>query len=891
MPAPNKKIPKYSFLSITIEQLLYHPHQPRMFLLGIGCALSSLTFSAATYAETVVVSNPDTQSVDRAIQKIEDRQQQKIDDALEQKKLDTSATNSQQQAVQTSVQGFQEDAVYRLNTADIPQANQSMLNEIYQVAEQAQQDAHKQEPSLPTVTQVIQSQRNSNISNDLAINDTNVQDVNVDQLQQQLQQQTVQSSDFQVNPNAYDPSNPQQSDALPEKRGFFARLFNRKNAVGDVARSLPKITVSVTGAPEALEDNIEAKLSSFTVEAFEEFSSALPQLREMTTQAAQAVGYYQAQFKFSKLSNTALRVDVTPNAPTKVTSQDIEITGAGAKRPAFQVIKVVPDLNVGDILNHGKYETTKNRIATAASNLGFFDSYWRMHDVKVTLPENTTDIKLKYETGERYQLNGVEYRMTDPSKPFPLRREVLEKLVPFKDGDDYTSWRVNLLSNNLINSRYFNFALVNAIKPDPIEKPLELPDDLKALVEQDATLKAEQDAQSGDEVLRQSVVNENVFAGSGERSLATAAANENESDETEDDKIKAKARLERRIPVIVYLNADNPNNLETGIGYGTDSGVRLRSQYRRAIVNDRGHSLDSNFELSKIRQAIDVRYMIPYKDPLNDYINLLGGYEREVRDRIGLGVKLDIESAVLGVERSIKKPLGDWQQTMSLRYRLDRITSEGLTNIDDLPNAFKLVDSNPEQQSLLAGYEISRTDQDNPVNPTKGFRQSYRVEAGAKSLLTETDMAILNAGWRFIYSLGENADHQFVGRADLGYIVTKNFNQVPYNLRFFAGGDQSIRGYDYKSLSPQQQNLLVGGQTLAVGSLEYNYQFKEGWRAAVFTDVGNAYDKDFSTPTKYGVGLGIRWASPVGPIRVDVGAGISEDSIPVRLHFFIGPPL
>ncbi len=81
--------------------------------------------------------------------------------------------------------------------------------------------------------------------------------------------------------------------------------------------------------------------------------------------------------------------------------------------------------------------------------------------------------------------------------------------------------------------------------------------------------------------------------------------------------------------------------------------------------------------------------------------------------------------------------------------------------------------------------------------------------------------------------------------AMLGYIFTEDFNKVPYNLRYFTGGDQGIRGFDYKSLSPVVDGFKVGGQALAVGSMEYNYQFKEGWRAAVFSDFGNAYDTDF----------------------------------------------
>jgi translocation and assembly module TamA len=125
----------------------------------------------------------------------------------------------------------------------------------------------------------------------------------------------------------------------------------------------------------------------------------------------------------------------------------------------------------------------------------------------------------------------------------------------------------------------------------------------------------------------------------------------------------------------------------------------------------------------------------------------------------------------------------------------------------------------------------------------------------------------------------------------VGYIFAKDFEKVPYNLRYFAGGDQSLRGFDYKSLSPVEYGYKVGGQGLAVGSLEYNYQFKDGWRGAVFSDFGNAYDKSFSNDTEYSVGVGLRWKSPIGPIRIDVASGISDPAKPIRLHFFIGSQL
>ncbi|MDM1736226.1 BamA/TamA family outer membrane protein [Acinetobacter towneri] len=840
---------------------------------------------------------------------------QKIEEALEQ--AQTPEFNSlemlqQQQQAGASFAEFQPIEFEDLEDLPIAPVDQGLANEIFQVAEQAKQEAMLDRNGQVPETLVQDATQQELLQIDQA-------PVNVDQLM----------TNIQADRNFVVEANP--SDTLTDlglmtqvenadKPGFFRRLLYkvrppRELNTAKVQRISADVIITANGAngtqdsigevsPDAyrtavdqLSANIKAKLSSFTQESFADFPSALPQLRTLSNQAAQAVGFYNAEFKFEKLSDSRVRVHVVPNPPVAIKQQNIEFTGEGQYEAQFQVIGVLPDQEVDDVFNHGLYEQTKKRITDAASDNGYFDSYWRLHDVKVAQPQNTADINLRYETGERYKLSNVEFRMSDPNQEFPLDMDILQSLVTWQDNADYTFWRVNGLANNLTNSRYFNYTLVDTIRPDPVEHSLELPPDIQALVDQqklsvyEATAADQKRVVSSQEVT-QSVVNEAEFAGTEESTsndkLRILQAQQ-EDKQSEEERLKQQARIDKKIPVIVTLNADRLNSAEVGAGFGTDTGVRLRGQYRRAIVNKRGHSFDANLELSQIRQAIDGRYNIPYNHPLNDYVALVGGYEREERDDVAQGGGLMIESAVAGVDRVIKKPMGSWQHTFGLRYRLDRLTEDGTVFLTK-PDAF-IANGDVEQQSLLLGYEVSRTDSNRRVNPSKGFRQIYKVELGSESLLSDADLAILNAGWRFIYSLGENDDHQFVGRSDLGYIYTEDFNKVPYNLRYFTGGDQSLRGFDYKSLTPQIEGFKIGGQALAVGSLEYNYQFKEGWRAAVFSDFGNAYDKDFSNDTEYSVGLGVRWASPIGPIRIDVASGISDDNHPIRLHFFIGSQL
>lgn len=780
--------------------------------------------------------------------------------------------------------------------------DQAMTNEIFRVAEDAKNEAQIYRDSLSKSPELIVN----DISQPELLEITKAP-VDINQLIQEIQT----DSKIVVEANAAGRTLPEfqnQNEQQTEKVGFFRKIWNRfhpENLLS--AEKIPRISAEVTGAPPVLATNIKAKLSSFTQESFEDFNVALPQLRVLTNQAAQAVGYYNATYKFERVSDNKVKVIVTPNEPVHIKDQNIEFSGAGENLPQFQVLRLVPEQDKGDIFNHGKYETTKTKIVNTASDNGFFDSYWRMHDAKISQPEKVAEINLKYETGERYELKQVEYRMSDPSKPLPLTQKVLDSLAPWKEGDDYAFWRVNALANNLTNTRYFNYTLVDTIKPDPVQSPLELAPDLQALVDQQKVQQsqllnsqqradlARQKVTSSQEVT-QDIVDESQFSG-GQAPQAYALARtmpltpEHENDDDERQKLEEQTRIEKKIPVVVTLNADRLNSLETGIGYGTDTGARIRSQYRRAIVNKYGHAFDANVEVSQIRQSIDGRYSIPYKHPLNDYFNLVGGYEREERNDIGPDINLLVESAVLGGERVIKNPLGDWQHTIGVRYRLDRLTQKGDIDINELPDAFKVSGIDSEQESLLFGYEISKTNSNSRLNPTIGFKQTYKLEMGTESLLSNANMAILTGGWRFIYSLGENENHQFVGRADTSYIFTDDFNKVPYNLRFFTGGDQSLRGFDYKSLSPEENGFKIGGQALGVGSLEYNYQFKDGWRAAIFSDFGNAYDKQFSNPTEYSMGVGIRWRSPIGPIRLDVASGISNDNNPIRLHFFIGSQL
>lgn len=180
--------------------------------------------------------------------------------------------------------------------------------------------------------------------------------------------------------------------------------------------------------------------------------------------------------------------------------------------------------------------------------------------------------------------------------------------------------------------------------------------------------------------------------------------------------------------------------------------------------------------------------------------------------------------------------------------------------------------------------------QDSSLDPSQGYRLQLDVTGSHRAVLSDVDILHISALAKGLYTLAGR--HRFLARFQFGAVATNRFENVPPSLRFFAGGDQSVRGYGYETLSPENDNgVPVGGRYLLVGSGEYQYQFADRWRLAAFVDHGNAIN-DLYDPLATGAGLGLRWISPVGPLRLDIAKGLDpEFGGTWRLHFSMGPEL
>jgi len=321
--------------------------------------------------------------------------------------------------------------------------------------------------------------------------------------------------------------------------------------------------------------------------------------------------------------------------------------------------------------------------------------------------------------------------------------------------------------------------------------------------------------------------------------------------------------------VSVALTASKSRTWTTGIGYATDTGPKLRLDYRNQRRNEEGHQVEFNSQVSKVVGGASVSYRLPDGKRQDEWLSINLGYKYENPE--------DSRSAEfrVGLQQS-RRRRGNWRETRFIDY-----IHENYRVGDDRGNSDLIVPgiSWAEQPLLLTG------------RPRRGRRLNLKLSGTDELLGSDTAFMQMEAGGKLILPLGSNA--RLLTRLEAGWTIKDDFSDLPFSVRYFAGGDGSVRGYDYKSLGPTDDDgNVVGGANKLVGSIEFDAQVYGNWSAAVFADSGNAFNSFRAMSLKTSVGTGIRWYSPLGPVRFDVAFPLDSDASDAwRIHISLGPDL
>ncbi|MGZ8320350.1 MAG: autotransporter assembly complex protein TamA [Telluria sp.] len=347
-----------------------------------------------------------------------------------------------------------------------------------------------------------------------------------------------------------------------------------------------------------------------------------------------------------------------------------------------------------------------------------------------------------------------------------------------------------------------------------------------------------------------------------EVSADMGAALEENIDELQDEQQGAPRAAPQNptvLPLLVRVTENKRRNASVGLGYSTNTGARAQVNYDD--LNVRGLRMKSNVIAESKRQEARADFYFPTS--AKGYNDSFGaGFERtDLRGEI-------THVANAAVRRAWGTPL--LERSLTFEYLSEQRDIEGLPTT--------------RSKSLPLTYSITRRAVDNLVLPTRGY--VLNAQLGGALLPVLTDERFLRASARFVNYRPLTVASSLILRGEAGVLASKEKDGVPGTFLFRAGGDQSVRGYGYQELGVQEGTAIVGGRYLLTGSAEYQYWFKPPWGVAFFVDGGNAADKVGDLKPKYGVGVGARWRSPVGPINVDLAYG--EAVKKARLHFSVG---
>jgi translocation and assembly module TamA len=315
------------------------------------------------------------------------------------------------------------------------------------------------------------------------------------------------------------------------------------------------------------------------------------------------------------------------------------------------------------------------------------------------------------------------------------------------------------------------------------------------------------------------------------------------------------------VPVDVLAVESAAKRVELGVGFSTDRGPRAQIDYSDRNLLDRAWRFSSNLYVDRLSQQVTGGIEWPRRESGWRY-GLEGQFKNE-----------DIQG----------QRITNWSVTGAHTYTVEEY--ESAQSLQFLTERQQLQDgTRDDRDALFINQAWMWNNLDDLVNPRKGYVARLQVGGATQGLLSTKDFARIYAKINYLYPLGRQWS---IGlRAEGGIVVADSRAGIPSPYVFRTGGDTTVRGYPFESLGVSEGDAVVGGRYMAVGSVELTRWITREWGAAVFYDVGNAFDDRHEFDPVAGYGAGVRWRSPIGSLALDLAYG--EEISEWRVHFNAG---
>lgn len=618
-----------------------------------------------------------------------------------------------------------------------------------------------------------------------------------------------------------------------------------------LAAAAPVVT-EVSGVDGAQLANVRAHLSLVQAENLETVS--VWRLRQMASDAREEVrsalrpfGYYRPRVEVRLLEperepqpwRAVIRIE--PGTPVTVSELDIRLFGDGAEDAGLRQWRADWPLPAGSVLNHAAWESAWRGLVDLANTRGYFDHEFRQRRVLVDPDRNQAELTLHFETGQRYRFG--EYR----SEPLPFTERLLDRLTVIEPGEAYTLQRVDEQREVLTRSGLFD----------------------RVVVEEDR------------------------------------------------DRERGTVDLHYR------LNPRPPNSYRATLGFGTDTGARLQLNWIRHYLSGRGNRLDSGFgvQQSDSEYVLRSEYQHPRGNDPGDFLTA-GGLLRRQQDNFRFNDENKREAvfdSFSGSREQVELRFGRLEQRLFWQDRFQSLEERlFVALLNESFDAFREARFSAENEALLAANPALEAFLQTETNTvalgaewrlpnisgtgffTRGQIFEARLLGAHESLGSDVTFAQAYMRGRVHHLFGDR--HKLMLSGELGYTeadVSKldlslddrflelSITELPERYRFKTGGDRTVRGYAFETLSTNRN----GANHILTASVEYEYRVGENWSLAAFFDVGNAFNDWNERKLKRGAGVGFRWYTLIGPIQIDIAQALDDIDTPWRVHFTIGTRL
>jgi translocation and assembly module TamA len=611
-----------------------------------------------------------------------------------------------------------------------------------------------------------------------------------------------------------------------------------------------EVSFVITGVPDPLLSNVRSHVEDFGFRGSAGVTAGqVEELAENSVERAKAAlkpfGFYHPNIstRFVSAGRDRWRINlrIEPGPPLRVGQATVEVRGDGALQEELREWRENWPLGPGTILNQAVWDEQKQNALSLAVTQGYLNAAFVQHKLELDLVRNEAALALILDTGEQAVFGSLDF-VQDAVEPHTLAN------VPrFSPGDPYRPDLVESLRLDLWTTGYFTDIDVEEVR-----------------------------------LLDQSPPTVNIAASmeSGWRNTYQGALGFGT-----DTGFRTQALWSRR-PL-----SPRGDRLDLGIGYQEiDDQFTLRADYRIPRRTDKRQFWVSNLTLRRDKQDLEVKRF----DDDEDFVKLAAGNVEDVFLRIG---RLHVRDIAQGRIR--------YFETIFAQYLRESYSYD--------PGE----DAEPQVLDLLRDAEFGSIFRDTVSTTALGIEWDWPAVTGSGFditghherawVFTSSDLWASDRDFTQVFL---SSRHSFIRadrwklllRAEAGYTEAKvdrltidlqgeplglSLTRLPSQYRFKAGGSHSVRGYGFEELS----NNDVGSNHMIAASAEIEMRFRENWSVAAFVDIGNAFNDWNDFELRKGAGVGIRWYSIVGALRLDVAQALDIEGRPWRLHFTIGTPL